>query len=55
MDTHSANSQARELQIKSNIVSSDDLLGNSVVIMIRHGGHFYQLRRTKQNKLILTK
>ncbi|MDM3871616.1 hemin uptake protein HemP [Porticoccus sp. W117] len=55
MDIDSTHSQARQLQIKSNIVSSDDLLGNSVVIMIRHGGHFYQLRKTKQNKLILTK
>ncbi|UTW45325.1 hemin uptake protein HemP [bacterium SCSIO 12696] len=55
MDTVSTNHQARNLEIKSNVVSSDDLLGNSVVILIRHGGHFYQLRKTKQNKLILTK
>ncbi|MCV6605374.1 MAG: hemin uptake protein HemP [Porticoccaceae bacterium] len=47
--------EARSLQIKSNVVSSDELLGSSPVIMIRHGGHFYQLRKTKQNKLILTK
>ena len=55
MSENSLASRQRNLVITSNVVSSEDLLGRSTAIMIRHGGHFYQLRKTKQNKLILTK
>ena len=55
MSNDGSAAKQRNLVIKSNVVSSEDLLGCSSGILIRHGGHFYQLRKTKQNKLILTK
>nr|WP_300312954.1 hemin uptake protein HemP [Halomonas sp.] len=40
---------------ESREVSSTDLLGESNVLIITHNGQRYQLRRTRQNKLILTR
>jgi hemin uptake protein HemP len=34
---------------------SQDLFGRGREILIEHGGHFYRLRVTHSNKLILTK
>lgn len=36
-------------------VESRDLLRGSTHVLILHAGHVYTLRRTKENKLILTK
>ena len=55
MSDNDCSAGKRHLVISSNVVSSDDLLGRSTAILIRHGGDFYQLRKTRQNKLILTK
>ena len=55
MNDDNCEASKRNLVITSNIVSSEDLLGRSSAVLIRHGGYFYQLRKTKQNKLILTK
>lgn len=37
------------------VVSSTDLFGTDVVVTIEHQGALYQLRTTRQGKLILTK
>lgn len=37
------------------IIESRDLLRGFTHILIRHDGQMYTLRRTKENKLILTK
>jgi hemin uptake protein HemP len=36
-------------------VDSRDLLRGSTHVLILHAGHVYTLRRTRENKLILTK
>lgn len=36
-------------------VPSELLLGDKTSLKIRHNGELYELRRTRQNKLILTK
>jgi hemin uptake protein HemP len=36
-------------------VPSELLLGEKTALKIRHNGEVYELRRTRQNKLILTK
>ncbi|MGE0371385.1 MAG: hemin uptake protein HemP [Gammaproteobacteria bacterium] len=36
-------------------IGSGELLGASSHVYIFHAGHVYTLRRTKENKLILTK
>lgn len=36
-------------------VASGDLLRGSSHVLILHAGHVYTLRRTRENKLILTK
>ncbi len=35
--------------------TSEQLFGRAQEVGIRHGGHLYRLRRTKLDKLILTK
>lgn len=36
-------------------IDAQELLGDAGVLAIVHGGETYQLTRTKQNKLLLTK
>lgn len=36
-------------------IDAQQLLGEAGVLLIMHGGEAYQLTRTKQNKLLLTK
>ena len=36
-------------------ISSDQLFGNEVLICIEHRGQRYYLRRTREDKLLLTK
>ncbi|MBK9130623.1 MAG: hemin uptake protein HemP [Gammaproteobacteria bacterium] len=36
-------------------IESGELLGGANQVFIRHGGQIYTLRRTRENKLILTK
>lgn len=36
-------------------IGSEELLGNSRSVRIRHGGEVYTLQRTSNGKLILTK
>lgn len=36
-------------------VESSALFGSGTLVHIRHGGHVYQLRKTRNGKLILTK
>jgi len=37
------------------ILHSEDLFGKNGMVLIQHGDDWYQLRRTKQNRLILNK
>lgn len=41
--------------VSGRVVSSSDLFGADVVVTIEHQGALYQLRTTRQGKLILTK
>ena len=41
--------------VAGKVVSSSDLFGADVVVTIEHQGALYQLRTTRQGKLILTK
>ncbi|ALM54188.1 hypothetical protein BJB45_19195 [Halomonas huangheensis] len=36
------------------VISSSELLGDDDQLIIEHNGQHYRLRRTRQNKLILT-
>jgi hemin uptake protein HemP len=36
-------------------IDSQELLGENVELIIEHAGQEYRLRKTRQNKLILTK
>ncbi len=36
-------------------IKSDILFKNSNIVLIQHHGEYYRLRRTRQDKLILTK
>ena len=42
------------VEIKQNRVTSDALLRDQKVLIIEHGDKQYQLRHTRQGKLILT-
>jgi hemin uptake protein HemP len=42
-------------QVSSGAVRAVDLLRDRQVLVIEHAGEFYQLRLTKNGKLILTK
>ena len=49
--------QPHSVPQKSNerVMDSEDFLQGEKVVFIQHGEHRYQLRSTKENKLILTK
>lgn len=40
---------------KQSPIKSDILFKNSNIVLIQHHGEYYRLRRTRQDKLILTK
>ncbi|MEJ8566380.1 hemin uptake protein HemP [Elongatibacter sediminis] len=46
---------ARVARIRGNVISSDELLGCDGRLMIRHASATYELRITRQGKLLLTK
>lgn len=50
-----AESQARRIEIEENSVPSSALLSQDGKLWIEHGGEKYLLRRTANNRLILTK
>lgn len=52
---HSAASrEPRCLNVHDDTVTSDTLLGKTGQLVIEHNGRSYQLRRTRNDKLILT-
>jgi len=57
-DTGALPPSLQVVELKSSLphtVNSHDLLRGSTHVLILHAGHVYTLRRTKENKLILTK
>nr|WP_084155725.1 hemin uptake protein HemP [Halomonas halocynthiae] len=47
-------SRQRYLAIDGDTVTSHSLLGNTGLLVIEHNGRCYQLRRTRNDRLILT-
>lgn len=47
--------QARRIEIEEDCVASGELLNRDGKLWIEHAGEKYQLRRTANNRLILTK
>jgi len=37
------------------VIHSDDLFGKNGLVLIQHGSEWYQLKKTRQNRLILNK
>ncbi len=57
-DTERSSSSSRAAEpkpVEPRSIESGELLGASSQVFILHAGHVYTLRRTKENKLILTK
>lgn len=47
------NNEIKESEVK--LITTKELMGEAQTLMIQHGSSCYQLRITKENKLILTK
>lgn len=54
-DPHPAAGETRTTFVPPRHIESDELLGDSNQVFILHAGQVYTLRRTRENKLILTK
>lgn len=46
--------QPRSLHVHDDTITSDTLLGDTGQLVIEHNGRCYQLRRTRNDRLILT-
>lgn len=47
--------QTPSIMNKQTPIQSDSLFKDNNVVLIQHHGEYYRLRRTRQDKLILTK
>lgn len=54
-DPHPTTGETRTTPVPPRHIESDELLGDSNQVFILHDGQVYSLRRTRENKLILTK
>ncbi|MCC6208436.1 MAG: hemin uptake protein HemP [Gammaproteobacteria bacterium] len=52
---HSREGVVESTSVPSRSIESEELLGGANQIFIVHAGQVYTLRRTRENKLILTK